>query len=47
MMTTAEAERNGLRGKFHELQTVCLAVQTDMPAGLGDIVDTAKRSITL
>lgn len=45
--TAAEADGSGLWVKFRELQTKCLAVHTDMPAGLVDVVEIAKRIIKL
>lgn len=47
MMTAAEANGSGLRGKFRELQSECRAMRTGLSAGLVDEMRMAERIIKL
>lgn len=46
-VNAAEANGSGLRANFCEMQTECRAVRTDVSAGLVDVMQIAKRSITI
>lgn len=43
LLTSNDAEGNGFSWKFREFQTGRLAVHTDVPGGLVDMVRMAKR----
>lgn len=47
VIKTTEANGCGLQETFCELQTECLAVHTQLFAGLVDVMQTANRSIAL
>lgn len=44
-MPAAEADKNGFRGLFREVQTECRAVHTELTASLTDVEEMAKRSL--
>lgn len=47
VVTAFEADGSGLREKFRALQTEYRTKLTEIPAGLVDVMQIAKRSITL
>lgn len=46
-MIAAEANGTGIRGRFRELQTECLALHTEVSAGLIDVLRMAEHSIKI
>lgn len=47
VMNAAEADGRSIRGKFHEIQTECQVMHTEVRAGLVDRVKMAKRNVTI